>query len=263
MNTKKIQDTNFAKHLSDKYAPVNTLALLEPFFNKGWTIKSHIRPNAGRVGKEHITLIHNDYTYVNGDQLTVEVKNSNDGSSALVIMGGYGRIVCANGLVFGDAEHGRFIHRGTSIYERLENQYEKIVAHLDKIKAQVEFLQNTTPTEQQLESILIYIRWKLLCRNTEKFSSWIKGDREGIDYNKAILKTYRSEDNAPDAFTLLNVVQENIVRRGRLCGVICERNNETGAEIIRFVQKKKTEGKFSALQQNQIITETFLEKLVA
>jgi len=79
-------NTVIASDLSDQYAPVSTKIVLAPFFNNGWTTKSRMHNfNKEGIGKEKLTLTHPDFLYPNGDQLTVECLNSNNGMGALVL----------------------------------------------------------------------------------------------------------------------------------------------------------------------------------
>ena len=165
-------NTTIAEGLSDKYAPVSTKIVLAPFYNNGWTTKSRVNSfNRNGIGKEHLTLTHPDFLYPNGDQLTIECLNSNNGLGALMLMGGYGRVVCSNGLIIGDVEGGRFVHRGTSIYEKIEDQYDTIIGHLDKIKKSVEVLKESTLTEDQLDVVIGNIAKRVFERDTKKFNT--------------------------------------------------------------------------------------------
>ncbi len=240
--------------VSKSYAPVSTEVLLMPFLNNGWYIYKQVGKG---LGKQLTTLRHLDYIYPNGDFLTVEALNSFDGSSALVLMGGYGRIACSNGLIIGDIEGGRFIHSGTAIYEKLENQYEKIIAHLDKIKANVETLKSA-----ELGGKAIYDIMHDIARNTfEKDTKSTTVKLLGIPNRvlSALVKVQRVEDFGDDAFTVMNRVQEAIIRDGRLAVKISETDKSTGKTTTRFTSKKATENKITSVKLNKIITEAFLK----
>lgn len=247
------------ENLSDQYAPVDTTLLLVPFTNKGWYAhKVRQSFNKQGIGYEQFTLRNDNYMYANGDFLTIEVMNSNNGKGALLLMGGYGRIACSNGLVIGDVESGRFVHRGRSIYERLENQYEKIVAHLDKIKADVETLKSVEVSADQVDRAIMSI-----AKGTfESDSKKKKVEVIGFGYNtlKNLVRCRRVEDAFHDAFTVMNRVQENIIRRGCLTVKIKETNKETGEETIRFSTKQAMEHKVKGqIEMNKLIVQSFLK----
>ena len=248
--------------LSDQYAPVDTPILLMPFTNNGWYVHKHRKAfNNKGLGTEQITLRNDNYTYATGDFLTIEALNSNNGTTSLMLMGGYGRVVCSNGLVIGDIENGRFVHRGRSIYEKLENQYEKIVAHLDIIKSNVDKLKNTDLTaEQCLEAIELVAKGTF---NSDSSKKKIEFVDFGYNTLRNLTRVRREGDNFSDAFTVMNRVQEAILRRGVLTVKIKETNKETGEERFRFSTKRPMEHKVtSQVTMNKLITDSFL-KVVA
>ena len=252
-------NTAIASDLSDQYAPVSTKIVLAPFFNNGWTTKSRMHNfNKKGIGKEKLTLTHPDFLYPNGDQLTVECLNSNDGTGALVLMGGYGRIACSNGLIIGDIEGGRFVHRGTTIYEKLENQYEKIVAHLNKIKQSVEVLKSTELTEEQLDRCITTIAKRVFEKDTKKYKVTANIAKYSLNRLKRVR---REEDKGKDAFTLLNVVQENIVRNGNLYANITTLNKETNEVSTDLKEKRRMESSMSSIAMNKLISEVFLSEV--
>jgi len=252
-------NTNVADILSDQYAPVSTKIVLAPFFNNGWTVKNRMNNfNKEGIGKEKLTLTHPEFLYPNGDQLTVECLNSNNGMGALVLMGGYGRVVCSNGLIIGDIEGGRFVHRGTTIYEKLENQYERIVAHLNKIKQSVETLKSTELTEEQLDRCISTIAKRVFEKDTKKFKVTAEIAQSSLNRLKRVR---READKGKDAFTLLNVVQENIVRKGLLYVATTTYDKETNEITTGVKEKRRMESSMSSIAMNKLISEVFLSEV--
>lgn len=248
------QKTVISEGLSKEYAPVSTELLLKPFFDDGWRLNA--RKAAKGLGKEHLVLKHDKYIYSNGDFLTVELVNSRDGSAALNFFGGYGRLVCNNGLYIGDLEHGRFIHRGTSIYERLENKYEQIVAHLDTLKGNVETLQSRVLTEDALNNALLGIYKDVFEKDTKKYTAIV--DVSTYDL-KRLKRVRREADKKEDAFTVMNVIQENIIRYGALGCNVTTINKETQAVERAYKTKNASERSISSVGLNKTITNNFLK----
>lgn len=248
--------------LSDQYAPIDTDILLMPFTNRGWYVHKHRKSfNNKGLGTEQVTLRNDNYMYPSGDFLTIEALNSNNGSTSLMLMGGYGRIACSNGLVIGDVESGRFVHRGRSIYEKLENQYEKIVAHLDKIKSDVDLLKSNQVDSEQVLTAIDNIAFNTFNLDSKKKKVEVVG--YGYGTLKRLVRPNRRADLGQDAFTVMNVVQENILRFGKLTVKIKETNKESGEERIRFTTKRAMEHKVKGqVEMNKLITESFL-KVVA
>ena len=263
MNTNLLQtlhknNTTYDQSLSDQYAPVSTDLLLRPFFDKGWYVHKHIKQhNKQGLGKEQITLRNNDYMYNNGDFLTIECLNTNNGTGALMLMGGYGRIVCANGLVIGDIEHGRFVHRGTSIYQKLNNKYDEIVAHLDSLKFNIDKLKKKDLDKETTERIIYNIANRIFNREGKKHKVEVKNITEYT--MRQLRKPRRQADFFFDAFTRMNVVQENIIRRGLLWANVEKTNKETSEVELTTMSKHRSENKLSSVQLNKIITEEFIK----
>jgi hypothetical protein len=244
-----------AEHLSDKYSPVSTEILLQPFLSRGWEIVSS-RTNK-KKSREWLTLEHEAFK-IGDDTVRIEVTNSYDGSTALNIMGGIGRLVCSNGLVVGkDFETFRFIHKGNKIYEKLDNAYEKIVAKLEQLKGKIDALNDVTLDEVQTVNSVRNIYKKLIESDGEKKKVELVSIPE--DTLKLTLQTHRDADKGKDAYTVLNVVQENIVRNGVFTAIVEETDKETGEKTRRLLRKRPSEGKLSSLKANEVITDEFLK----
>lgn len=248
-----------AEHLSDQYAPISTDVLLAPFLNKGWEAVKRQKGigKSGKLGKELVILEHNDFKYLNGDSLQVICSNSFNGGSALSLMGGYGRLVCTNGLVIGDLEGGRFVHRGLKIYDKIENAYERIVAHLKKLGKDVDKLKEAVITPEKLEEITLNIAKRIFESDSKKKSVKVL---EIPAYCKGALhRPRRNADVKDDAFTKMNVLQENIIRNGYLRARLEIVNKETSERTTETKSKQRNESKLSHVPVNKIIVEEFLK----
>jgi hypothetical protein len=147
-----LSQDKLVKGLSEQYAPVSTELLLKPFFDNGWEVK---RKRSNKRGtKEWLTLNNPNFLFDNGDEFTLDVLNSYNGLSALKIFFGIGRIVCLNGMVVGDMDHFKYVHRGNQIYQNIENDYDKIVAKLLDVKAKIERLKNTFLPPSELHNTI-------------------------------------------------------------------------------------------------------------
>lgn len=245
--------------LSNKYAPVNTELLIQPFVDKGWYAVKTVKNKHNT--KDWVTLEHDDFRFLNGDTVRIEVRNSYDGSSSLMLMGGIGRIVCSNGLVIGtDFESFRFRHSGTRIYTELENAYEKIVAKLHQLKEKVNALNNIYLSPVERIRVLNNIYSRVVSSNGDK----VKTELTLVPNNVIddTFKAHRIEDEGLDAWSMLNVVQENIVRHGVFECIVTNTDKESGVTEKVRKTKRGSEGKLSSLELNKIISDEFL-KVVA
>jgi len=176
-----------------------------------------------------------------------------------MIMGGLGRIVCSNGLVIGkDFESFRFVHRGTSIYDRIDNAYDKIIVKLDELKNKINVMKDYNPTSMEIRTVIDNVFRRMIDSDSPKLTKRFVS----ICSLHNIITPRREADTEKDAFTVLNVIQENLVRNGYFDYYVQETNKETGEQITKISTKRATEGKLSSLKLNEVITDEFL-KLVA
>lgn len=252
-------------NVSDKYAPVNTQLFVEPFITRGWTPKSTYNVTnrkTGIVHKEVITLVNPDFKTVHGD-IELKVVNSYDARSSLRIYAGIHRLVCSNGLIMMvEGEQFRFIHRGTAIYEQLDNAYDKIVAYLETVKNRTERLSNTVLTLDEQSTLALNIAKSLFEKDTKREKVTVLNISPQIV--KQLLRVRRIADKENDAFTILNRLQENITRFGNLTALVEIKNKETNEARIEFKSKHATENRniIKDIEINQVITSETL-KLIA
>lgn len=132
------------------------------------------------------------------------LRNSYDGTAALKLSLGIYRLVCANGLVAGTSfGEYRVIHRGDALAQ-LNRALEQTVAASGALLREVKMLQETELTLADQEILAIDTALDLI-KNRDAVLDVNTGD---------VLKMRRLADSGQDAFTVLNRVQENILRHG-------------------------------------------------
>jgi hypothetical protein len=241
--------------LSDKYAPIDTQLFLQPFLSRGWTVENL---TTNRKGTEVWYTLENSAFRIGDDAIRIELLNSYNGKSALKIAAGIGRLVCSNGMVVGtDFEQFRYVHRGNKIYENLENTYEQLVAHLNNLKAKIERLNNIYLAPNKVYSIIdnIYARTFETDGVKKKVKLRPLTEKAYID----ALQVHREEDNKLDAYTVMNVIQENLVRYGAFNCETETTDKNTGVITLTKRTKRPSEGKIASHRLNSLITEQFLK----
>ena len=130
--------------------------------------------------------------------------NSHDGTSSYRMMGGLFRLVCANGLVLADGalQEIRVKHTGKDIPNQVLDGCIEIMEALPKSAPTIESMRalNLSPAEQT-----IFARAALTVRYP---------DADAPITAEQVIRPNRREDAAPNLWTTLNTVQENIVRGG-------------------------------------------------
>ena len=187
----------------------------------------------------------------------MDVVNSFDGSTSLKIFFGVGRIVCLNGMVIGDIDCFKYVHRGNKIYQNIENDYDKIVAKLLGTKERVRRLNNVFLPPQAVDRIIHNIASKVF--NVDSKTRKVEVVEVSLANIESLLETHRGEDNFADAWTQMNVIQENIIRNGRLSALVMETDKEKGTNVLKDRQKRGNEFKMSSFELNAIISNEFLQ----
>lgn len=147
----------------------------------------------------------------------IVLRNSYDGTSALKLSLGIYRLVCSNGLVAGTSfEEYRVTHRGDALAQ-LERALKATAAAAGHLTAEVNMMQTTVLTPAQQENLAVDTALALV-KNKDAVLDVQTGD---------VLRARRLADQENDAFTVLNRIQENVLRHGFLFKVLDEYGRPT------------------------------------
>lgn len=128
--------------------------------------------------------------------------NSHDGTSSYQMMPGVFRVVCTNGLVSGKCTNElRIHHKGDVIDNVIEGAF-RVVEDFEMVDAQKEAMK---AIELSHGERLLFAEQALNLKYDEGMAPITASD---------ILRVQRSADKAPDLWTTLNVVQENMIKGG-------------------------------------------------
>jgi len=195
-------------NVSERYAPINTGDLVSQFETAGFTVtsiqKSRVTNSAKEGFQTHLLrLRHPEFSVETGGLFPeIVVKNSYDGSSALKIMLGLYRLVCANGLIMGTSYFNASIrHVGDARAAALEAANE-LMDHRGDLLSQVEALSAVTLSQFDVQG----------------FANWAVTNLMDIpieDVNKLTLTVpQRQADTGHDLFTIMNIIQERLMHGG-------------------------------------------------
>ena len=212
--------------VSDKYHFIPTIDVIEEIRLHNWYPVNVNVANVRDIEKEgfqqHCVRFRHFEDLLNPKDNAVELLlfNSHDRSKAFSISAGIFRFVCANGLVISDSvfEAYKIKHLGVR-----DNDVANAVANITSIKDKL--IQKI----EKLESI------KLNQNEKESFakSSIPLRFEEHLEINhKDLLIPHRMQDYKDDLYTVLNVIQENLIR-GNIQGI----NKDTKR---RFTSKEIT-----------------------
>ena len=192
---------------SDKYKPYTTLSALKVFFDAGFYVSGFDAPKS-HFAAHLVRLRHDNLRLENGDFIEVIVFNSYDGTKPLMVYLGVFRGACANGLIFGSfIFESRVKHIGQDFYTRVASALNGAQDKVHDAKTLISRLQSTELNNAQ---IIDFAR-----KAFEKRLSDVKNLHPMTDNQlRQSLRIVRSEDNGRDAWTVLNVIQEKIMRGG-------------------------------------------------
>lgn len=217
------QEAHFERSYKYKFIP--TVDLLTTLGLEGWYIvqacEQRVR-NASRRGyqKHLLRLRHPQFeAAINGLLPEIVLTNSHDGTSAFHIHFGLFRLVCSNGLVIADSTFERVSvrHIGYQANDVLAAS-NKIIEAVPQVMGKVKNLQAVNLNDDEQRA---FAKSAALLR-------WDEG-KEPFQTEK-LLYSRRHADNGSDLFTVMNRVQENMVK-----GKLRSRNENGERRSIRAV----------------------------
>ena len=212
--------------VSEKYHFIPTIDVIEEIRFHNWypvsVAVANVRDEDKEGFQQHCVRFRHFEDLLNPKDNAVELLlfNSHDRSKAFSISAGIFRFVCANGLVISDSvfEAYKIKHLG----ER-DNDVANAVANITSIKPKlmkkIEKLESITLNQSEKES---FAKYSIPLRFEEHLE---------INHNDLLIP-HRFEDSKDDLYTVLNVIQENLLR-GNISGI----NKDTKR---RFTSKEIT-----------------------
>ena len=191
--------------MSDRYSFTNTYDILRHMHNKGFKVTS-VMGGRKRYNKVLVRMRHPAYDK-RDDVPELALLDSHDGTSRIKSFLGILKMVCMNGMMAGDAIYSKsYIHNAPDLMEQvlldlddLDEPIARLQARVDKMKAY-----HTNVAERiALADTVIKTRF-----GDERPASFI------ADMRRSMLKVRRNDDEGDDMYTVMNVIQENILRGG-------------------------------------------------
>lgn len=194
---------------SDKYVHIPTGDVLRALVNEGFqpysVLQGGSRDETKRGFTKHLIRFRHASAElaVNGHHTEVCLLNSHDGTSSYRLFAGVFRLVCANGLVVseGDIAEVRVPHKGDVIHKVVDGCVE-VLGALPAVNYRIESLCNLQLSNGERQA---FARAALVAKYGEKPAPF-EAER--------LLRPHRREDVGEDAWSTLNVLQENLIRGG-------------------------------------------------
>jgi hypothetical protein len=199
-----------AGKVSDRYGFVPTVSVVEELSQRGllpvFAGQTMSRDVNNLPFAKHLIRFRPQYApTISGHSLPeVVLMNSHDGSSGFKLWAGIFRMVCCNGLIISDSVMGQVsvAHRSNAaqivgdrsveFMGRIEHMESRIERFMDRVLSPIE--------QSQLAETAARLRW---------------GDSRpaGLDHNSLLIGR-RFEDSGDALWTVLNRIQENVIKGG-------------------------------------------------
>jgi hypothetical protein len=207
-----MKDFNFAteKHesRSDKYVVIDTNHVVSLLQARGFEVEEVVRGRRGvshKFGHHIVNLVNPALPEIEGEgRFRVVISNSYDGSTRFSIGAGFYRLVCENGLMLGTGvlrTVGKHIHvDAEEVYRRLDEVIANLPLLSEKINKAKETDFNALNVGKIDESIRFFMNERLRLKEEDE-----------VDMS-SLFEYRREKDNKSDLWTMLNVLQENLLR---------------------------------------------------
>jgi hypothetical protein len=205
-----------AERLTSRYHALNTSDLLPVLADYGYHPVQAAQKRA-RKGEQrhaaHMVAFAKDADGDGGLRSEIIAYNSHDGTSGVKLFAGAYRFICSNGIIAGDgfSANLRHTHKAMSGFEGM---LQNIIAGLPKMMDAIEALRQRTMDYDEAAALAkkaVQLRWDFL------EGAYVPDETPRGTYATAktvqnALSCQRQEDDTYDAWTVLNRIQENVVR---------------------------------------------------
>jgi hypothetical protein len=193
--------------MSSRYSFTNTYDILLHIHRRGFRVSS-VQGGNKTYGAVLVRMRHESYDK-RDEAPEIIVLDSHDGSKRLKLMLGMIKFICMNGMVAGDLLYAKaFIHLAPDLMQQIILELEDIDEHIVKLKQRVDAMKahKTNIGERMLlADAAIYQRF-----GVDRSASFV------ADMRQNMLRVRRSDDSSDDLYTVMNVIQENVMRGGMM-----------------------------------------------
>lgn len=231
-----------SERLTSRYHSLNTSDLLPVLADYGYHPVQAAQKRA-RKGEQrhaaHMLAFAKDADGDGGLRSEIIAYNSHDGTSGVKLFAGAYRFICSNGIIAGEGfkANVRHTHRAMAGFEEM---LQGIITSLPKMMDTISSLRQRRmdyDEAKELATKAVKLRWDFL-EGAYVPETMPKGTYATASTVRDALSCQRREDDAFDAWTVLNRIQENVVRGNVMVRSITERSQgERKARPIASIQE--------------------------
>lgn len=236
-----ILQTNARPDAKPSYGFVSSVNIIEQFEAKGWHVEStkitKTRDPNGQSYAKHLVWLRNDnygplqgLTKNNESSPRLCLVNSHDSSSSVMIFLGVMRIACLNQLATGNVfRFFRAVH-SKNVTGKVAQGIDYVTDGIPELTLGIQKLQSIQLTKEQR----ILLATRIINLRLAKVPNILSIDYEVVD------RCLRLEDTYQDAYTVLNRLQEYVIKGGVPYSYERIVKNDDGIEIERNLVHTKT-----------------------
>jgi hypothetical protein len=228
--------------LTSRYHSLNTSDLLPVLADYGYHPVQAAQKRA-RKGEQrhaaHMVAFAKDADGDGGLRSEIIAYNSHDGTSGVKLFAGAYRFICSNGIIAGEGfkANVRHTHRAMAGFEEM---LQGIITSLPKMMDTIATLRQRHmdyDEAKELATKAVQLRWDFL-EGAYVPDDMSKGTYATDKTVRDALSCQRREDDTFDAWTVLNRIQENVVRGNVMVRSITDRSQgERKARPIASIQE--------------------------
>ena len=231
-----------SERLTSRYHSLNTSDLLPVLADYGYHPVQAAQKRA-RKGEQrhaaHMVAFAKDADGDGGLRSEIIAYNSHDGTSGVRLFAGAYRFICSNGIIAGEGfkANVRHTHRAMAGFEEM---LQGIITSLPKMMDTIATLRQQRmdyDEAKELATKAVQLRWDYI-EGAYVPENTPKGTYATANTVRDALSCQRREDDAFDAWTVLNRIQENVVRGNVMVRSITDRSQgERKARPIASIQE--------------------------
>ena len=213
--------------VSDKYSLISSIDIINELKSYNWHVTSvqvaGVKDESRQNKQVHCVRLRHFDDLIAPQESAVELLffNSFDRSKAFTISIGIYRFSCANGLVVGETFDSYKLRHIGDLQNNLDEIIQKITEFKPKLEQKIRNFSSLMLSQQEMQT---YAKLAVPL----KFAPHLEVD------SKQLLVPHRDEDMRDTSlYTVLNIIQENLIRANNISGV----NKETGR---RFTSREIT-----------------------
>jgi hypothetical protein len=246
----------------ESYGFVNTRQILDTFAESGWEVESIQKQKVRLTDKDgfqkHLVWLKNKnlpeikgLSKDNSTELRLCLVNSHDLTSALNIFFGLMRVACLNQLLAGKIFRYFRASHSRNVVSKLGEGIEYMTNGIPELVENLKKLQAITMTEDQ--------RMEYAKRLIDLRMAGVNNLRT-VDY-KVAEKARRSEDEFQDGYTVLNRVQELVIRGGIPYSYERQKRNPETGEVVETKIIHTTTKKLASIPSQLKLNQSLISEI--